>query len=134
VEKWYQGKIWIDELGWWRTKSSYSHRVGCRKSILTGLEHFKSLVHFKAKDGSMVSFWHDVWCGYQPLKTQFPDLFRCSFKVCQGTRSSLLEWRQNLTFVRSSNNWEENSISNLLASYLLTRRFSTKAMIRLCGR
>ena len=50
MEKRDQGKIGIDELGWWRKKSSYSHGVGCWKSILAGLERFKSLVHFEVRD------------------------------------------------------------------------------------
>jgi hypothetical protein len=26
-------------------------------------------------DGSRVRFWHDLWCGEQPLKISYPDLF-----------------------------------------------------------
>jgi len=37
---------------------------------------FKTLVHFKVRNGSRVLFWQDVWCGDNSLKTQFPDLFR----------------------------------------------------------
>jgi len=40
-----------------------SRGVGFWKSILAGLEHFKSLAHFEVKDGSRLLFWHDVWCG-----------------------------------------------------------------------
>jgi len=36
---------------------------------VSGLERFKSLVHFGVKDGSRVLFWHDVWCRDQTLKT-----------------------------------------------------------------
>ena len=42
-----KAKYGIDELGWWSKKSSYSHGIGCWKSILAGLEHFKSLVHLR---------------------------------------------------------------------------------------
>ena len=64
-----KAKYGINKLGWWSKKSSYSHGVGCWKSILVVLEHFKSLVHFRVKDGSRVLFWYDVWCGDRPLKT-----------------------------------------------------------------
>jgi len=49
-------KYGVDILGWWTKKSPFAHRVGCWKSILAGLEHFKSLVNFKAKNGSRVHF------------------------------------------------------------------------------
>jgi len=49
-------KYEIDDLGWWSKMSSYSHGFGFWKSILTSLEHFKSLVHFKVEDGSRVLF------------------------------------------------------------------------------
>jgi hypothetical protein len=27
------------------------------------------------KDGSKIKFWHDLWCGDQPLKATFSELF-----------------------------------------------------------
>ena len=62
----------------WRNVIIAKYGVGILvwKSILSGLEHFKSLVHLGVKNGSRVHFWHDVWCGDQPLKIQFLDLFR----------------------------------------------------------
>jgi hypothetical protein len=27
-------------------------------------------------DGSQISFWHDTWCGDQPLKESYPELYR----------------------------------------------------------
>jgi len=51
-----KAKYGIDELGWWSKKSPYPYGVGCWKSILVGLERFKSLVHFKVRDGSRVLF------------------------------------------------------------------------------
>jgi len=55
-----KAKYGINELGWWSKKSSYSHGVCCRKSILACLKRFRSLVHFEVKDGSRVLFWHGV--------------------------------------------------------------------------
>ena len=94
-------------MGWWSKKSSYPHGVSCWKSILRGLEHFKSLVHFEVKDGSRVLFWHDVWCGDRLLKTLFPDLFRMARLKCAMAQAvapwdcDISHW--NLTFVRSPN-------------------------------
>ena len=54
----------VDRLGWWSKRISFAHGVGCWKSILSSLE---------VRNGF---FWHDTWCGDQPLKVQFPNLFR----------------------------------------------------------
>ena len=53
-----------------------AHGVDCWKSILAGLELFKTLVCFQVGNGSRVLFWQDVWCGESSLKSQFPNLFR----------------------------------------------------------
>jgi len=55
-----QVKYRINDLGWWTKKNPYPHEVSCWISISTGLERFKSLVHFEVKDGSTVLFWHGV--------------------------------------------------------------------------
>jgi len=57
-------------------KNSYAHGVGCWKSILSNLEVFKSIVRFEVRNKAIVLFWHDMWCGDQPLTIQFPNLFR----------------------------------------------------------
>jgi len=114
-----KAKYEIDNLCWWTKKSSYSHGVGFWKSILPGFERFKSLVHFEVKDSSRVLIWHDVWCGDRPLKTQFPNLFRMTH-LKNATVHEVVSWNGdichwNLTFVRSLNDWEEDSIGSLLA-------------------
>jgi len=57
-----KAKYGIANLGSLTAKGSYSHGVSFCKSILAGLEHFKSLVYFELKDGSRILFWHDVRC------------------------------------------------------------------------
>jgi len=69
-----KAKYGIDELGRWSKKSSYSHSIGCWKSILAGLERFKSLVHFEMNDGSS----KDLKCG-----------FGRNFGFARGTAKSL---------------------------------------------
>jgi len=79
----------------------------------------QSVVHFEMKDGTRVLFWHDVWCGYCPLKIQFPGLFRMARFKCAtiqevvSRNGDTCHW--NLTFVRSLNDWEEVNICSLLA-------------------
>ena len=114
-----KAKYGIDDLGWWSKMSFFSRGVGFWKSISAGLERFKSLVHFEVKDGSRVLFWHDVWCGDRSLKTQFPSLFRMA-RHKNATVLDVVFWNGDvyhwdLSFVRSLNDWEEDSICSLLA-------------------
>ena len=75
-------------------------------------------MHFEVKDSSRVLFWHDVWCVDCPLKNLFPDLFRMTRLKYATVKAvswngDISHW--NFTFVRSLNDWEEDSICNLLA-------------------
>ena len=49
-------KFGVHNLGCWSKKGPYVHGVGCSKSILAGLELFKTVVHFKVRNGSRVLF------------------------------------------------------------------------------
>ncbi len=31
---------------------------------------------FEVGDGAQIKFWFDIWCGEEPLKDTFPELFR----------------------------------------------------------
>ena len=81
----------VDRLGWWSRKSSHAYGVGCWKSIISVFDDFKSLVNFEVKNGFRVLFWHDVWCGDQPLKDQFPDLFRMA-RFKDATMQQVVSW------------------------------------------
>ena len=77
-------------------------------------------MHFKVNSGSKVLFWQDVWCGENSLKSQFPDLFRLA-RFKDATVYQMLSWNGeqihwNLSLVRSPNDWEEESVCNLLAN------------------
>ena len=50
-------KYGVDNLGWWSKKSHYAHGMGCLKSICGGLELFKTMVHFKIRNGSLKLRW-----------------------------------------------------------------------------
>ena len=63
--------------------------------------------------------WCLVWD--RPLKTQFPSLFRMAHLMNAMVRE-VVSWNGdichwNLTFVRSRNDWEEDSICSLLALF-----------------
>ena len=55
--------------------------------------------------------WHDVWCGDQPLKIQFPNLLRMAL-LKDATLHDVVSWNGDqshwsVTFSRSPNDWEE---------------------------
>jgi len=49
-----------ESFGWWSKMSSGAHGVGCLKSILAGVELFRSLVCFEVNNEATVKFWHDL--------------------------------------------------------------------------
>jgi len=60
-----------------------------------------------------------VWCGERPLKSQFPNLYRIAH-LKEATVNQMfsrngkhIHW--DLSFVRRLNDWEEESVCNLLA-------------------
>jgi len=72
------------------------------------------------KNWSAVFFSHDSWCGDQPLKFQFPHLFRIA-QLKDATIQAVVTWNGdqnhgNITFFRSLNEWEEEDVLRLLAT------------------
>ena len=45
---------------------------------MAGWEDFSTYILFDVGQSNRVCFWHDRWCGSQPLKEMFPLLFECS--------------------------------------------------------
>jgi hypothetical protein len=74
------------------------------------LEEFSSFTRFEVGDGSKVSFWHDVWCGEQPLKGAFPELFSIAClrdaSVADHLQFSNGSPQWNVNFVRATHDWE----------------------------
>jgi hypothetical protein len=62
--------------GWCSKEVEGPFGVGVWKHIRRGWGVFSSYLSFDVGDGSLISFWHDVWCGTQSLKDAFPELFR----------------------------------------------------------
>jgi len=63
-------KYGVDNLGWWSKKSHYVYEVGCWKSILAGLDLFKTLVCFQV---GFPGFCFGRMCGVEkaPLSLNF---------------------------------------------------------------
>lgn len=103
MEKCDHHQIWVTQYGLVEQEKHLCSRCG----LLAGLECFRSLVHVEAKNGPRVLFWHDVWCGDQPLKIQFLQLFRKAI-LKDATVHDVVSWKSdqshwNITFSRSPN-------------------------------
>lgn len=61
--------------GWCINGDIGSSRVGLWKFIRRGWEEFSRFTRFEVSDGSKINFCHDMWCGEQPLKEVFSELF-----------------------------------------------------------
>lgn len=113
-------KYGVDILCWWTKKSPFTHGMGYWRPIFAGLECFKSLVNFEVKNGPRVFLWHDVWCGDQPPKFQFPNPFRMAI-LKDAPVHDVASWNGdqihwNMIFLRSPNDWEEDTVSDFLAT------------------
>jgi hypothetical protein len=62
--------------GWCTNQVMGTYGVGVWKHIRRGWECFSKFIKFEVGDGSQISFWHDIWCGDQPLKVSYPELYR----------------------------------------------------------
>jgi hypothetical protein len=49
--------------------------VSLWRYIRNGWGSFSNFLSYKVGDGSHISLWHDVWCGIEPLKHSFPELY-----------------------------------------------------------
>jgi hypothetical protein len=49
--------------------------VGVWKYIKRGWEAISRFVRYEVEDESKLRFWRDLWCGEQPLKISYLDLF-----------------------------------------------------------
>jgi len=66
--------------------------------------------------GSRLHLWHDVWCRNQPLKIQFPDLFRIAL-LKNVTVQDVVSWNGSVigTFLfKKPNDWEEDNMCDFL--------------------
>jgi hypothetical protein len=61
--------------GWCSKDIMGTYGVGVWKHIRRRWDKFSNFVRFEVGVRSNVSFWHDHWCGYRPLKLSYPALF-----------------------------------------------------------
>jgi exonuclease III len=101
--------------GWCSKEVCGTFGVGLWKHIRRGWDMFARNVRFEVGLGSKILFWHDTWCGNQPLKHAYPSLYRIArYKEAWvndnfGWRNGVVEW--NVIFIRSIQDWEMDMIS-----------------------
>ena len=103
--------------GWCSNPVNSSYGVSLWKTISKDWSSFKRFISFDVRDGSRVSFWHDVWCGDNTLKETFPTLFAIACNPSASVADILrvhndtTHW--DLTFTRYVQDWECDTLMNL---------------------
>ena len=114
--------------GWCSHRVHAPYGVGLWKFIRACWDDFSRHSAFKIGDGSRVKFWCDTWCGDQPLRDSFPNLYRLA-RVPDASVADHLQllgpshhW--DVTFSRQVQDWELEMVSafrELLYSYPIRR-------------
>ena len=71
-----RAKYGAEEGDWCSNSVLGPYGVSLWKTISTSWSTFSRYIQFQI--GDRVKFWHDVWCGDNPLSMCFPDLFKIS--------------------------------------------------------
>jgi hypothetical protein len=101
--------------GWCSKEVGGPYGVGVWKCIRRGWAGFANHVRFEVGDGSKVLFWHDVWCGEQPLKNIFPELFTIACRKDVWVAETMqihngsIHW--HVLFTRPVQDWEVELVS-----------------------
>jgi hypothetical protein len=92
--------------GWCSEVVRGPYVVSLSKNIRRGWDSFCPFLSFTVGDGSMVWFWHDLWCGDVPLKVVYPELY-----VISGDRDAAVA--ELMSFRNGSIHWDLNFIRNI---------------------
>ena len=105
-------------LGWRTKKANGAFGVGVWKEILKETDWCWENMVLTVGNGTKIRFWTDHWCGRTTLSQSFPHLFAMAVH-----RNATVEemWDQNcdqggwnLRFLKDFNDWELDTIGNLL--------------------
>ena len=104
--------------GWCSNRTRDPHGVSLLKHIRAGWDRFSHYVSFKVGDGSRIKFWHDFWCGDQPLRDKFPGLFRLA-RNQEATVADSLRFQGNthswdIEFLRQAQDWEMDIVDTFM--------------------
>ena len=85
-----------------------------------GWEDFSQNTWFEIRVGNRVRFWHNCWCGVQPLQVTFPVLYEIAMNKETFVALSLTRKREggrgtwDVRFARDLNDWEVGSMVDFL--------------------
>jgi hypothetical protein len=104
--------------GWCSNRTRDPHGVSLWKHIQAGWDRFSHHVSFKVGDGSRIKFWHDSWCGDQPLWDKFPALFRLARNqeatVADHLRFHGTTHSWDIEFLRQVQDWELDIVDTFM--------------------
>jgi hypothetical protein len=90
--------------------------VSLWRNVRNGWGSFSNFLSYKVGDGSHISFCHDIWCGIEPLKHSFSDLYsiarnkEASVANYLDLSNSFIHW--NPSFIRAAHDWELESFDS----------------------
>ena len=109
------GSMWG---GWYSQIGTQAYGVSLWKFIRAGWNTFSNYISYMVGDGSRIKFWHDPWCGDQPLKLSFPELYSLA-RYSEATMADSMQFQGSsihwdIVFIRAVKDWELEAVVSFL--------------------